>query len=504
MSTLAELLSPRTRDQLGAEITTKIATAGRANRWIPGAATQDVVDALAQVLENYVAALVPVFAGANLIDYVCGLAPDLSPDLAELLAPWAPLVAEQRYGLTRDEATHTEGLLTFEVADGSGPYTLPAGTLVRLASGNRYALIDELELDVGPSTTEATVRSEYASDSAAGLVYADAAGLACELVEFRAGVTVTNPAPEVSPVTALGSGSGTMSVGGSPAGSHMVTVRVTAAGQTATALGEYSYDGAAYVAFELADGLSLGGASITFANGAGSPSWHVGDVRSVQWPGSWITVLGRDIETLASLAARCKARWPALAVVTDAATGQAVPVAPTASVLESLAIEAGRYVAGGQVTRAISIPDETIPNVARVIIAGQGGVLTSAAVADVQDYLERRAGLTDRVIVGSPTTRAVTIANLTIYARRAALTSAQAGVQRAIAALIAGTAINGRIEFEDVITAVRTVAGVTRIDAASMTINGASEDLALPVTPGAYELATWSQDAATAFTWVSV
>ena len=37
-----------------------------------------------------------------------------------------------------------------------------------------------------------------------------------------------------------------------------------------------------------------------------------------------------------------------------------------------------------------------------------------------------------------------------------------------------------------------------------LTINAASTDLQLPVTPNAYELGSWDQTVAAAFTWVTV
>jgi polyisoprenoid-binding protein YceI len=56
------------------------------------------------------------------------------------------------------------------------------------------------------------------------------------------------------------------------------------------------------------------------------------------------------------------------------------------------------------------------------------------------------------------------------------------------------------IDYDYIIALARTTPGVTKVGG-TLTINGGTTDLQLPVTVGAFESAQWSQTAATAFAW---
>jgi hypothetical protein len=57
--------------------------------------------------------------------------------------------------------------------------------------------------------------------------------------------------------------------------------------------------------------------------------------------------------------------------------------------------------------------------------------------------------------------------------------------------------VNGLIDYDYVLSLIRTTPGVLRITG-TLTINGGTVDIQLPVTPGAFENAYWTQTVGTA------
>jgi hypothetical protein len=162
---------------------------------------------------------------------------------------------------------------------------------------------------------------------------------------------------------------------------------------------------------------------------------------------------------------------------------------------------------------AFAVQSTTVNNAITIYVAGQGGAaLTSAQIAAVQAFFNSFHMLTDVVTVASPTTRTITLALTgSITVKQALLASAQAALQSSLQTYLSGVdaaaplGINGLVDYDYIVSLIRRTPGVTHVPAGgALTINTVAADLQLPVTPGAYEVAIWSQDVKTAFTWATV
>jgi hypothetical protein len=96
-----------------------------------------------------------------------------------------------------------------------------------------------------------------------------------------------------------------------------------------------------------------------------------------------------------------------------------------------------------------------------------------------------------------------------VTVKAALLATAQAAVQQALQNYLSGVdanaplPINGRVDRAHIIGLIRAAAGVVKLDDSAVLINGAAADLQLPVTVGAYEMAQWTQQVASTFTWAT-
>lgn len=498
--TLAELLVPRTRDELYAALLASLRAADfPVSDWSTGGVERTELAALATALADAVSSTIPGIAGGGLVDYAGGLVAGGFPS-------WMPLLGAQLYNLLQLGATKTLGSILLTCAAGAGPYALADRELIiEFPSGNRYRNVGAATVPAGDSLS-VSFESEFENDSASGLDYADDADQALEIVTPLPGLSATNPAPAYGAADQVGSGSGTLDLTGTPTGSHVVVVQIDGEGDAGAATWSTSIDGAAFVSQGAASSATnLGGLGINIAlvDGGGSPSFHAGDTYTFECPGRWITRAGRDLETPPDHARRCKARWPSLAAL--------VPGSPNKSFYEVLAIEASKDANGNpQVTRTLVVTDGTINNKLRVYIAGQGGILPSSVVAQVQAGFAARNMITDLPIATSPTARVINLAGAVIRVRLAQLATAKTSLQAAFARYLRGNdpvrpgGLNPLLEIGYLVSLIEATAGVTRVDDGALTINGTAEDLQLPVTAGAVEVTSWSESVADIFTWVTV
>lgn len=358
-----------------------------------------------------------------------------------------------------------------------------------------------------------TVFASEFTYSASSTYNTDASGSSIALVTANfPGVTVTNPQTTYGAVAQAGPGVGTVTPSGTPSGSHAVSVQIVQTGTIAgaTAGWQYAIDGGAWSATQFGASAVVGsGITVTLADNGGNPSFVSGTAFYFTTPGSDILQNGQTAQSAQSLGQAAAGMWPALAFLKDA-NGNAVPISPTANGYVLLALSASQNVA-----IAFAITDGTINSLIHVIIAGQNGIpAVATTVAAVQQFFNAQQRLTASVTVATSTQRTITMAlsSGSIQVKAAQLASAQQTLQQRLQAYYGGTdqatplGINGLIDYDYVLSLIRTLPGVPAggVPVGALTINGAAANLQLPVTPGAYEVASFTQQVATALPWSAV
>jgi hypothetical protein len=484
----------------------------RVTDWLTGGvylAMANVVAAMRVSVRTAIAA----FVSAAFEDYAFGFAtPPPNPDGSIIdVTGWAPFIAQQRYGVTQIPASYTirNITLTNAVNTSYGPIQ-PGDFKVSLPSGNRYVNNAAFTIPASGAGGVITVpfRSEMTVNSAAGLLYNDASNSAVNLVTANfPGVTATNPSTNYSAVSQAGPGLGLVAPGGSPTGNHNVAVRIDATGTVAGATVGWStqVDTLGWVVQSGATATNLGGFGIkvTLSDNSGNPAFIKSSVYYFNTPGSDITQVGADAETPQQLGTRCRGLIPALAFSKDA-NGNWIPGSPTSDAYSTLIRTAFSQV------QIVFIAPGSVNNELDIVIAGQGGApLSSGQVASVQAMLNSFSFETDLPVVSTSTARAIMLAGLTITAKSSQLAAAQAELTRRLQVYFGGgdsvatLSINGLVDYDYIIALARTTPGVTHVSG-TLTINTFVQDLQLPVTVGAFESASWTQSASTAFTWTTI
>lgn len=441
-------------------------------------------------------------ASAGFEDYAFGFS--LVPGGIDVTS-YAPLIAKQRYGLDQLEATYTLRTITLTNSS-TAPYgpLNPGDMIIAFPSGNRYVL-DQIVTIPAPGFITAQFRSYYASDSVNGRVYNDLPGSTIGLViSTFPGVVATNPAPTFTIPSQVGSGVGLVTPTGSPPGSHSVAVRIDVTGSVAGSTVAWSTQLDAG-AWEPQSGSSVSnldgsGITITLTDNGGAPAFAAGAVYYFQTPGSDVIQVGRDIETPQALGTRCRGLLPLLPSQRDAA-GNLLPLSPTAAGYELLALSASTQVVVAFITTG------TVNNEVVICIAGQGALLPGSVIAAVQTFFDSMSMLTDNPVVVSPVLRAISLGGATVTVARGLLVPAQAAVQRALQIYFGGVdaavklSVNGLIDHAYLSSLIRNATGVVHFTDELLTINAVADDLQLPVTPGALELPSWTQQIASALNW---
>lgn len=125
MTTLSDLITSKTRDEVLADMLTALQSVGfPTSSWYVTSVPYRLLYAVASVYSSFTSTLVSVTSG--------GL-------LTLSTGQWLTLLASNSYGLDRYAATFTVGTLTVEDIDGGGPYTIVANQLwFATASGLRF------------------------------------------------------------------------------------------------------------------------------------------------------------------------------------------------------------------------------------------------------------------------------------------------------------------------------------------------------------------------------
>lgn len=474
----------------------------------------NVLSYVVATLRLQVRQAIATFAAAGFGDYVFGNTP--VPGGLDVTS-WAALRAAQWYGVTPIGAapwptgggTYTKRKIRLTNSAGAyGP--LAQGTIrILFPSGNRYIQDDDAVTIPGAGFIDVVFRSEFPYNSAAGLTYADTSGASpiVLMTSQFSGVVATNPAPVYSPVSQSGPGLGVVTPSNAPTGSHSVAVRIDTSGQVTVATWSTSLDGAAFVSQgAAASALNLGGfnCDITLTNdpGGSSPSFLAGTIYYFNWPGSDVTVNGRDAETPQQLGARCYAIWPSLSFVKDA-NGNWLPNVPPLSAIEALTRSAFSQVVVCKVRRDLAINDKV-----HVLVAGQGALLPSGTLALITSFWKAYSGLTDLYSVDNPATTAITLAGATVTAKANQIAAAKVAAQKKVALYLTGADPNNILTVGDGVATIdrsyinsliRQTGGVTHLDDGLQINGGGVADFVLTLD----HLATYAGDIGATLTWVA-
>jgi hypothetical protein len=448
--TLASQLQTVTQSQLFTTALQVLQAAGfPVQSWQTGGVERTRLMAFTSLMSDFVNNYIPAYVGGGFTSYATG--------------GWMDLLMQQFYNLTRNGAVNTIGNITLTSAAGVSSQTYAAGKLTAVfgTSGNRYLNTGTVVIPAGPGSVSAPFRAEFAAAS-----YNDPSSSGnITLVTPIPGVTLTNPAGNYTTQTHTGSGTGTLTLGGSPSGPHSVVINVTSTGASGVASFSYNLDGAAAVSLGVVSSVTnLGGVgiNITFVNGGSGTSFVQNDTYSFNTPGSWITTQGADAEIDTAGGTRCTNRWSSLSAI------------PTSSLYTLLAQSTPSV--GAQVTQCTVVPDATINNKVNIIVSGPGGVLPSPTISAIQAYITPYARGTDNPVVQSPTSSIITIA-ANIAVSTSQLNTAQAAITTALSNYLASAGVNPTLRISAVIDLIMNVAGV--VDVTGVTINGAAANLTL-------------------------
>lgn len=433
--------------------------------WQPGGVERTRLMAMATALADKSTNYAPQIAAGVLLDYSTS---DGSG------GGWLPLLAQEFYNLPQNLATFTQGSITLTAASGVGTQTYTAGKLIAIfaSSGNRYLNTGTVVIPSGPGSVIGQFQAEFS-----GAKYSDPSNSgALTLVTPIPGVTLTNPAGNYSTVTHVGAGTGSLTLGGSPVGPHLVVIQINASGAAGgTAAWSYSIDGGAFV-FEgtVASATNIGGTGINVTLvGPSGTDFIINDTYTFTAPGSWITQQGSNIEADSMLQARCRARWSSLSSI------------PVSNFYFLLATSTPSV--GSQVTQCLVVPDPNINSKVNIVVAGPAGVLPGGTISAIDAFIKPRAAQGDFTVVTSPTPLAITIA-ATITVSASQLTAASSAISTALNNYTASIPINGTLRIAAIIDVIMNVAGV--VDVSSVTINGSSSNVTLGGV-GSYVLATY-------------
>lgn len=473
-ATLGDLLTVRTKDEEVQRLLSVLQGAGfPVTDWEVGGAARTMVEAIASALSDY-SSLVATITAGGFVELAAGL-----PE-----PTWLDLIAEQWYVLSRARATFTKQLCKITCPSSFGPVTInPGFTLAARGTRNRYIYqgAPATVADNGFAFLEFTAEQS-------GSKYSDPADTILDMVTPLPGLIVDNPAPAFGGLSGSaasrnpanqGSGAVTPTAPGMPpAAKRFYTITVTESGSAGTdgaVLIEWIEDGTKTTASSaltpipttytgIGDGIAL-----TFANGVGS-GFVVGDLHTFQTPGSPITVNGVDDESNASLAARCRGRWPDL--------GANI----TAAKYEAWIRQASADNAYGIEKVTIS-PSGTVAGQTNILVATGAGAPSSGVLAALQTYVNARDGITDTALVAGAVSREVEMGG-TVTIPSALLESGQDAANEAWAKYIrdlpiGGDTATGRpgVVRLSVLTQIIMDAGC--IDYDTLTLNGAPGNMTL-------------------------
>lgn len=498
-ATLTELLTVRSREDRAEQLRARLAAAGfPVTDWLPGSVAATLLLMYVEGTADF-ADLGATITSGGFLDLAAALRNEDGSDLQG----WLDLIAEQFYDLPRERATYAKQKIRLWCEAGAGPYPFVAGQLVieNDKKTRQYRNTGTGTVLAGPGNPAGTLGADYIEAEfqaeTPGTAVEDIAGQVSRVVTPLPGLRCLNVAPAFGGLDSLGRatmsgyGTGTVTPSGAPIQARRFKLTIVASGQVTAGAAQLEITDANAVKTTLSispipasyagagDGITL-----AFANGPGNPSFVAGDVYTFQTPGTPFVATGTEDETNASLAQRCRLRWPDLsAIPTD---GRYVGWVSRCSNDNKLGI-----------TKITASPSETVAGQVDVLIATALGSPGAGTITTVQAYLNARHDITDRALVQGAVSKNVTPGG-SATVRSADLAAVQAAADLAWARYIAALPIGG-----DASTSPPGTGGVVRLaelaqaimDAGAITysglqLNGAAADLAMTSTEVAVVAAT--------------
>lgn len=484
MTTLTDLLSPRSRDVIEATLLSSLQGQGfPVTDYNEGSVPLTLLRMFATGLLDR-EPLAGYIAAAGFLD----LAAAIKDPNGNAIESWCELLAEQSFGVTRDEATFSRKRFALTCTSGPGPYTRAAGEMRAVSSlGNYYVNTESITIPDGGS-----VEAVFQAESPGPIQ--DKTGT-IDLVTPLPGVALVDKLSYFSSPTRSWTGTGSLAASASamPSPVRRLKISVTKTGRIGSA--EYTlttYVGATMATvgpYVLNGAIHEGDATITPTDGtSGTASFVAGDWWMVGTPGESTIVIGSPKETLTSLVQRCRDRWPMLSAIA------------TESKFAGWVRQCSSEQALG-VTRVSTEASTEIALTTNVYVAGYTGTVAAETLAILQSYIDARTPTVEKGLVMAADTVAINVTG-GVQVKRGKLAAVKAASKLAWNDYLASVPIGGdmpghRVRITKLAELIMDCGAYTY---GGLQINGAALDLTL----AADEVPAASESGTDALTWIEV
>lgn len=449
--TLAQLLSPQNLDTIRSLYLSALQGAGfpAITEWLPKDGVEmSYVDMISRAVDEMIAADIPDIAASGF--------------LGEATGDFMTLLAKEVYLLDRLPATSTTFNMQFASSSAAPPYQLAIGDIIiAAATGNRYT--NTVPLNIQPGTVSDAISFQAESPGAA---FADDPNVVTmQLVTAFAGLTPLAASADFGPVVQSGASTGQIKPARSGAAApdpHTRLLRIDIAGQIGAAQYSVQTDGGVFVSggLLLASNNLGGGAKALATAGGVTPSFIAGDTFRIVSPGGPNYVQGSNQESNADLAARCRARWPALSLNATKAV-----------------IYLWARLAYPPASRIAVTPDPVTAGQIDVLVADSHGPIDPVNARAIEVYVAQRLSLLDSVRV-QPATAQPVFAVATVTVTAATIVAVQLAADEGWVLFLGTVPLGGVVRLSDLEQVVMD-AGAVDIDLSSIALNGLSANLQL-------------------------
>jgi len=418
------LLAPRSRETLEAILLSTLqGEKFPVTDWQVGTVARTILKMLATGLLDR-ETLIGYIAAGGFLDLAAALTdPNGIP-----LEVWLVMLADQQYDRQRAAAAFCRKQITLTCATGAGPYTRGAGELRAVSqSGNYYTNTDAVTIPDGKSVV-AVFQCETPGP------IGDDTGTIDSLTTPLPGLAIVDAQTQFSVPIRFWAGTGGIAASASGMPSpRTLKVTITTSGRIGTATAKVDVYGDALTSigpFVIPSTVPQADVTLAFTDGpSGMTSFVRGDTWFISTPGEPTLQNGSDDEPLASLAQRCRDRWPELSVIPT--EGKYATWVRQCSVDNALGIN-----------RVNVAPSTDVPGVVNVHVADARGTATPYAVTVVQNYIDRRSVDLERANVSPAASVSISVSGY-VWVARAQLLAVQAAVKLAWDSYLATVPIGG-------------------------------------------------------------